>query len=1008
MINDMKLLFVFLLSLALDAATRVDFRSEVRPILSDSCFHCHGPDKETRMGGLRLDVKAEAFRARKNGTPIVPGDVSHSLILTRILHEKSAMRMPPPSAHKTLTATQIDVLKRWVEQGADWQEHWAFAPPLKTTAPAVKNIAWPKNEIDRFILARLDRESLSPAPEDSRRILARRAALDATGLPPTDADVDTFLKDQGEGAYERYVDRLLVSPHYGEHRARYWLDAARYADTHGLHIDNYREMWLYRDWVIQAFNKNLRFDNFVVDQIAGDLLPNATLDQQIASGFHRNNVTTNEGGVIEDEVAVMYAKDRVDTTSTVFLGLTVGCATCHDHKFDPITQKDFYSMAAFFRNTLQKPLDGNISDTPPVMFLPAKGDEARWAAVDHEMVALRGKLGGRADALSAKAKPNVELPKQFKPDWSLDHIEFPAEGGLKEVSDFQLVEADKPFTIAAWVYYPKPDENWTMISQYNAKEKESRDRRGWSFDIQGRQPLLKLIGEGGESIIARGGNGAKMTAGGWYHVAFTYDGSRRKKDAFELYFNGIKAVHEGKQDTPRWGLEGNFLKGIPLRIGGDGDKRSFKGGSLKDVRIYSRVLTSDEISILEMLPAAREGKPVELSRVWAASKDGQSRKMSAQLGQLEKERKQLLRRGAVTHIMVERSDATPSANILFRGMYDQPREKVEADVPQVLGGLGAKVEKNRLGLAQWLLKPENPLFARVAVNRYWQELFGTGLVRTSEDFGSQGEAPSHPELLDWLAVDFRETGWDVKRLMRLMLTSAAYRQEAVSTGDKLKKDPDNRLLSRGPRFRMDAEMVRDYALAASGLLVPTIGGPSVKPYQPDKIWETVAMDQSDTRFYKQDHGEALYRRSLYTFWKRSAPPPSMDIFNAPSRENCTVRRERTNTPLMALLTMNDVQFVEAARALAQRAIEAHKNDFDAQLDYLTSRLVTRRFEGKERDIARAAYRDYLRYYDTTPTDAHKLILVGESKADTKLPVAEFAALTMVANQLMNLDEVLNK
>lgn len=1004
----MKLLSVFLLSLGLQAADRVDFRRDVRPILSDSCFHCHGPDKETRMGGLRLDVKAEAFRARKSGTPIVPGDVAQSLILKRILNEKPALRMPPPSAHKTLTAQQIDVLSRWVEQGADWQEHWAFIPPVKAALPPVKNSPWAKNEIDRFILARLERESITPAAEANRRTLARRAALDATGLPPTDAELDAFLSDRSEGAYERYVDRLLESPHYGEHRARYWLDAARYADTHGLHIDNYREMWLYRDWVIQAFNKNLRFDTFVVDQLAGDLLPNATLDQQIASGFHRNNVTTNEGGVIEDEVAVMYAKDRVDTTSTVFLGLTVGCATCHDHKFDPITQKDFYSMAAFFRNTSQKPLDGNISDTPPVMFLPAKSDESRWAMVDRETIALRGKLGGRADALSAKAKTDVELSKEYKADWSLDRIEFPAEGGLKEIANFRLIDPDKPFTIAAWVYYPKPDDNWTMLSQYNAAEKESKNRRGWSFDIQGRQPLLKLIGEGGESIVARGGNGAKMEAGGWYHVAFTYDGTRRKKEAFELYFNGIKAVHEGKQDTPRIALEGAFLKDIPLRIGGDGDKRTFKGGSLKDVRIYTRVLTSTEVSTLEMLPRAREGKPVELSRVWAASKDGASRKMIAQLGQLEIERKAMLRRGAVTHIMVERSDTMPSANILFRGMYDQPREKVTADVPQILGGLGASVEKNRLGLAQWLLKPENPVFARVAVNRYWQEIFGTGIVRTSEDFGSQGEAPSHPELLDWLAVDFRENGWNVKRLMRQMLTSAAYRQEAVATDEKRKVDPDNRLISRGPRFRMDAEMVRDYALAASGMLVPKIGGPSVKPYQPEKIWETVAMDQSDTRFYKQEHGDALYRRSLYTFWKRSAPPPSMDIFNAPSRENCTVRRERTNTPLMALLTMNDVQFVEAARALAQRAIETHKNDFDAQLDYLTARLVTRRFEGKERDITRGAYRDYLRHYDTQPADARKLIAVGESKADAKLPVAEFAALTMVANQLMNLDEVLNK
>nr|WP_272945413.1 DUF1553 domain-containing protein [Bryobacter aggregatus] len=1004
----MKLSLLLLSGLVVFATEHVDFRREVRPILSDSCFHCHGPDKETRMAGLRLDVKSEAFRARKNGTPIVAGDSANSLILKRILHEKTALRMPPPASHKNLTAAQIDVLKRWIDQGADWQEHWAFLTPVKSPLPTVKQTAWPTNEIDHFILARLEKEGLTPSAQADRRTLARRAALDATGLPPSEAAVQSFLKDQQPGAWERYVDQMLASPHYGEHRGRYWLDAARYADTHGLHIDNYREIWLYRDWVIQAFNRNQSFDNFVRDQIAGDLLPNPTKEQLIASGFHRNNVTTNEGGVIEDEVAVMYAKDRVDTTSTVFMGLTVGCATCHDHKFDPITQKDFYSMAAFFRNTEQKPLDGNISDTPPVIFLPAKQDESRWATLDHQMIALRGKLGERADHLSPQAGAKLELPKSFKPEWALEQIEFPAEGGLKEIPRFQLIDPDKPFTIAAWVYYPKPDENWTILSQTNSMEKESKNIRGWSLDIQGRQPLLRLIGDNGESIVARGGNGAKMTAGGWYHVAFTYDGSRSKKDGFELYFNGIKAVHEGKQESARSALKGNFLPGIPLRIGGDGNKRSYKGGALKDLRIYSRVLSSEEISVLDMLPRAKEGAPVELSRVWAASRDGASRKMMTQLAVLEAERRNILRRGAVTHVMVERKDSKPSANILFRGMYDQPREKVEADVPGVLGGLGPKVEKNRMGLAEWLLKPENPLFARVAVNRYWQEVFGTGIVRTSEDFGSQGEAPSHPELLDWLAVDFRENGWDVKRLLRLMLTSSAYQQQAVTTEERRKIDPDNRLLSRGPRFRMDGEMVRDYALAASGLLVPTIGGPSVKPYQPERIWETVAMESSDTRFYTQDHGDALYRRSLYTFWKRSAPPPAMDIFNAPSREACTVRRERTNTPLMALLTMNDVQFVEAARALAQRAIHAHRNDFDAQLDYLTERLVTRRFEGREREISRAAYRDYLRHYDTDPADARKLIAVGESKADPKLPVPEFAALTMMANQLMNLDEVLNK
>ncbi len=1009
MYSNMKVLVLLVGATVAVAAERVDFRRDVRPILSDQCFHCHGPDKSTRMAGLRLDVKDEAFASRKNGAPIVPGKPSDSLILKRILHEKPALRMPPLASHKSLSAKQVETLQRWIEQGADWQEHWAFITPRKIIPPEASNAEWNKSPIDRFLFARMTTAGLKPAPEADRRTLARRASLDITGLPPEPAEVDAFLKDTRPDAYERYIDKLLESPHYGEHRGRYWLDAARYADTHGLHIDNYREIWHYRDWVIQAFNKNMRYDVFTREQLAGDLLPNPTKEQLIASGFHRNNVTTNEGGVIEDEVAAMYAKDRVDTTGTVFMGLTVGCATCHDHKFDPITQKDFYSMAAFFRNTTQKPLDGNISDTPPVIFIPRPEDEARWKAIDSETIALRGKRGERADLLAAKAKKDFKLPRQFDPVWKLDQAIFGPDGkDVREEKGFDKIQADKPFTVSMWVYYPKPDDNWTLLSQINATEQDSTKIRGWTIEIQGRSPVVRMIGEYAQPIAARGGNAAKMMPGNWYHVAVTYDGLRKKKDSLELYFNGSRINHEGKQESSRPGLQGSILNNEPLRIGGDGAKRYFKGGELRDVRIYDRVLSSEEIALLEMLPRAREGKALELSRVWSAAQDGASKKLIARLGELEMEKKRILRAGAVTHIMVERDDQKPMANILYRGMYDQPRDKVEADVPAVLGGLGPELPHNRLGLADWLVKPENPLFSRVAVNRYWQEVFGSGLARSSDDMGSQGEAPTHPELLDWLSVDFRENGWDVKRLFKQMLLSAAYRQQAVATEEKLKADPDNRLLARGPRFRMDAEVVRDYALAASGLLVRKIGGPSVRPYQPVKIWETVAMEGSDTRFYTQDHGEGLYRRSMYTFWKRSAPPPAMDIFNAPTRENCTVRRERTNTPLQALLTMNDVQFVEAARNLAQRAIEAHKNNFDSQLDYLSERLVNRRFDDKERAIIRASYKDFLRHYDTVPDDARKLIAIGESKANAKLPAPEFAALTMVTNELMNLDEVLNK
>lgn len=1012
----LPLLFRVALGIAMAASAwavdAVDFRREVRPILSDACFHCHGPASDSRMAGLRLDLKADAFATRKSGAAIVPGKPEESLILKRIKSEKPALRMPPASAHKTLTPQQVSTLERWIAQGAPWQEHWAFAAPAKSPAPAVQNASWAKNDVDRFILARLEKSGLSPAPAADKRTLARRLSLDLTGLPPEPADVEAFLKDERSDAYERLVDKYLASPHYGEHRARYWLDASRYADTHGLHIDNYREIWIWRDWVIQSYNKNQKFDSFTMDQLAGDLLPNSTMDQVIASGFNRNNVTTNEGGVIEDEIAAMNAKDRADTTGTVFMGLTVGCATCHDHKFDPILQKDFYSMTAFFRNTTQKPLDGNISDTPPVVFLPAARDAKRWPLIENELVGMQGKMGARLDLLAGKSQKDPALPKTLKPVWNWDLIDFAKGAKIEEIPGFDKINPDKPFTISMWVYYPKPDDNWTLLSQYDGQEKEGNKIRGWTLDIQGRQPLFKFIGDEGASIVARGGNAAKMMPDGWYHVAFTYDGQRKKRSSFELYYNGTKVVHEGKQDNPRTVLGGSTANNQPLRIGGDGGKRTFKGGALEDVKIFDRVLSSQEIGLLEAYTRVKKAKPGELAmdraKLYAAEKDGQYKKMLATLGTTEAERKAMQDRGAITHIMVEKTDTKATAKVLFRGMYDQPREEVEANIPVVLGGLDKGLPKNRLGLAQWLLKPENPLLARVTVNRYWQEVFGTGLVKTSEDFGSQGEAPTHPELLDWLAIRYRESGWDTKAFLKMLVMSATYQQQAVATEEKLKKDPENRLLSRGPRFRMDAEMVRDYALAASGLLVRTIGGPSVRPYQPEKIWETVAMKESDTRFYVQDHGDALYRRSMYTFWKRSAPPPSMDLFNAPTRENCTVRRERTNTPLQALLTMNDVQFVEAARKLAEHAIEAHKNNFDAQLDFLTERLITRRFTDKERELSRAAYKDYLRYYDTNPAMAKKLIATGESSVNPKLPVPDLAALTMLSNQLLNLDEVLNK
>ena len=994
------------------AQTPVDFQREIRPILSDNCFHCHGPDHSTRMANLRLDTRDGLFSSRKKSAPIVPGKPLESLLLQRIAHANPALQMPPPQTHKTISAKQRETLARWVEQGAPWQEHWAFAQPAKPSLPSVRATAWPRNPVDQILLARIEAAGLAPAPEADRRTLARRLSLDLTGLPPQPADVEAFVADPSPDAYDKLIDRYLATPEYGEHRARFWLDAARYADTHGLHIDNYREMWPYRDWVIQAFNKNLSFDQFILWQVAGDLLPNRTMEQQIASGFQRCNVTTNEGGVIPDEVQAMYDKDRADTTGAVFLGLTIGCATCHDHKFDPISQKDFYAMTAFYRNTLQKPLDGNIYDTPPILVIPRPEDRARWANLPEVEKAAEAHL---AEAKSAAAPAFTEWFRRGK----FKGVKAPVEGesfrlpaGEKQFVAKQALELPnqplfaraQPFSIAVRFFLPKSEANLTVLSQLQRLPDDKA--RGIAVEINDRRPFLRLVGDDNKAIQIRGTNNNRLKVDEWHHLTVAYDGSGLR-DGLSLFVNGQAVSFEGPNEN-FFDLIGEIKTTAPLRLGGDGAKRFFAGGKISDLRFYPRALRVEEARSITLWPDLQTADRAAWEHYYLLNLSPTVRPVYQSLVALQDEHRAIRRRSAITHVMQEKPNSPAMANILFRGQYDQPRDKVEPAVPGVLPPLPPDAPKNRLGLAQWLIHENNPLTARVTVNRFWQELFGTGLVKTVEDFGSQGEAPSHPELLDWLAVEFRNSGWDVKSLMRLMVSTAAYRQAAIATPAKLRKDPDNRLLARGPRFRMDGEMIRDYALSASGLLTSEIGGPSVRPYQPENVWETVAMDGSNTRFYKRDTGASLYRRSLYTFWKRSAPPANMEIFNAPTRETCTVRRERTNTPLQALVTMNDPQFVEAARSLAQRALLAEKNNPAAQLNLIALTVLARPLEPLEQTITQSAYRDYLRYYDGHPADAKKLLAIGESKADAGLSTAEFAALTMVTNQLLNLDEVVTK
>jgi hypothetical protein len=1033
---------------------KLRFNRDVRPILATNCFLCHGPDPASRKAKLRFDREEGFFGPRESGPTIVRGKPEASPLYQHITSKDPDEVMPPPKSKKTLKPQEKEILRRWIAQGAPWEPHWSFVKPERPALPVVRNEAWVRTPIDRFILARLEAAGLQPAPEADRRTLARRLSLDLIGLPPEPAEVEAFAADAAPGAVEKFVDRLLASPRYGEHRARYWMDAARYGDTNGLHFDNFREIWPYRDWVIAAFNRNQPFDKFTFDQIAGDLVPEPTKEQIIATGFHRCMMTTNEGGSIAEEVIANYARERVETTSWVFLGLTANCAVCHEHKFDPIPQKDFYSMSAFFRNTTQGAMDGNVKDTAPVMVLPKPEDEARWKAIPQLVDDLKKAIAERRKILRADfekwlatAKPDdwdAEVAKIGPPAFHLpldeEHaadaipgqvngrdiaakatgpVQWEARGKAKalvldgkstldlgaEVGD---IDKDTPFSFGCWL---KVSPGFQGAAAVFARMDNDQAYRGWDLYVENGEVVSHLVHRWQDDALKVVTQGKPLKYGTWQHVFVTYDGSM-KAEGFRIYVDGKEIKFKPQANA----LKSTTKTPTPFKVGQR--KSGFAiTGAIQDVRLYARRLTAAEVQRLALrdrapllLAKAPEARPPkekdELFEVFASS-DAEIAAAVGKEAALDAEKKLIRERANVAHIMEERKDAMPMANVLFRGEYDKPRDKVEAGVFSALHPLPPGAPKNRLGLAQWLISKDNPLTPRVTVNRFWQEVFGTGLVKSSEDFGIMGEAPSHPELLDALAAEFRDGGYDVKKMFRLMLTSATYRQAAQATKEKLEKDPANRLLSRGPRFRMDAEMIRDYALAASGLLSAKVGGPSVKPYQPDGVWDAVGMRESNTKNYARESGEALYRRSLYTFWKRMAPPASMEILNAPAREFSCVRRERTNTPLQALVTLNDPQFIEAARTLAQNAMK-HSADDAGRMDYVARRVVARPLRDKEAAVVRKALEGLRAHYKGKPEDAKALIAVGESKPDPTLDPSELAAWTMTCNELLNLDEVLNK
>jgi Protein of unknown function (DUF1553)/Protein of unknown function (DUF1549)/Concanavalin A-like lectin/glucanases superfamily/Planctomycete cytochrome C len=1029
----------------------IDFDREVRPILSDNCFACHGPDENQRKSKLRFDTKDGAFA--KPGV-ITPGDASKSRIYQRISSKDQDMVMPPPSSEHKLTEKQIETIRRWIDEGARWDEHWSFIPPKRPDIPKVANAAWVRNPIDSFILARLEKEGLKPQSEADKTTLIRRVYLDLTGLPPTPADVDAFLADKSAGAYEKVVDKLLASPHYGERLAMAWLDLARYADTHGYHIDSHRDMWPWRDWVIRAFNENKRFDQFTIEQLAGDLLPEATQDQKIATGFNRNHMINFEGGAIPEEYLNEYVIDRVETTAMTWLGLTMGCARCHSHKYDPISQKEFYQFYAFFNSVPEIGLDGKKGNAAPILTLPT--DEQRA-----EQQRLTRSLQDLTDALSDK---NVAPLKQ---EWEKTlsgrvavapasgitaHYEL--DGGLGDSSghyrqgrtldgdptfgggmvsrsvsldgqtmlsfgDAGAFDAGDQFTFALWMR-PGIGKIGNFAFQ---KIEDEKTRRGYELifekthliDIQRwAAPLtVRLISNWPDNaIVVR--TRESFNDNDWKHLAFTYDGSGRAA-GLKVFLNGKLAEVEVEKDA----LNGSIKTGAELIIGGKQTGKAYNGG-LDDMRFYSRALGDREIedlavhypirTILSGVGGKRTKEEEARLREYFLTvvAPEEMRRQYAELKDVRK-RKQALDRAVLNTMVMMELGKPRDTFILARGDYRNKTEKVTPGVPAVLPPLQKDEKVNRLMLAKWLVDPNHPLTSRVAVNRFWQMYFGYGIVKTVEDFGVQGEPPVHPELLDWLATEFVRTGWDVKAMQKLIVTSATYRQSSQVTPELREKDPENRLLARGPRYRLQAETIRDNALAAGGLLNDEIGGHSVLPYQPPGLWEEMAFgDGFSMQEYVQSHGKDLYRRSMYTFWKRTVPPAAMATFDAPDREKCVARRAVTNTPLQALVTLNDPTYVEAARAMAERTLREGGRDASSRIVYVFRLALARKPSTQEAKVLRDLLSQQMINYRKDGKAASELLRVGESKVDDKIDQTELAAWTMVASAILNLDETVTK
>lgn len=1165
---------------SLHAQQSPSFNREVRPILAGKCFQCHGPDEHARKAGLRLDTREGALAPAESGVPaIVPGDAAISPLLGRISHAYPGERMPPEKAGAPLTAEQVSVLRRWIDAGAEYEAHWSLLPPRRPEPPTVSSPRWVRNPIDSFVLARLVAEGLSPAPEADRRTLIRRLALDLTGIPPTVEEVRTFEADPSPEAYAHLVDRLLGSARHAERMAQEWMDAARYADTNGYHIDNERFMWRWRDWVIEAYRANMPFDRFTVEQLAGDLLPGATLDQKIASGFHRNHMINFEGGAIPEEYLNNYLVDRVNTTATVWLGMTMACAQCHDHKYDPVSQEDYYRFYAFFNSVPERGLDGNTGNSEPFIAAPfpeqREALEARRAAVEEVRTRLdapmpetdaaqaaweaevgemeRGAwhvLAPRAAASSGGAeltidgdavvaggpspgKDTFELtfaheggpvgavrlealvpegapgPGRFENgNFVLTGVELEAwptgdEAAVERIAFVAaLADYEQPTFDIAGTLDADPETGWAVLNPAGMPSREAwfvparpvgfdggtMLRLRLRFDSRHERHAMARVRVSVSTDPERFERLSPCQLSGWKSAGPFPSGVTGSAEAFEfvhgpeeawtaaggldlgaVYLDGAVAwadrpdLRDGiATPTPAPDYSAMYFartvgtareRVLRLSLGSDDGIKVWVNGKLVHSNPVARALAPNQDMVEVSLPAgestilvkvvnyqggcglyfdrredhaleaplailrdlaAAEGDAARQARLRSFFRERHSPEWKAIREALAGEEAALaaMERQVPTSMVMSRAEMPRPTFILTRGEYDQRGREVTTGVPRVLGSLADEEAPDRLDLARWLVSPGHPLTARVQVNRLWQMLFGTGLVKTAEDFGIQGEWPSHPELLDWLAVEFVESGWDVRHMLRLMVDSAAYRQFAAATAGALAADPEVRLLSRHPRIRLSPEGLRDNALAIAGLLVERVGGPSVKPYQPPGLWEEMAIDPDGSEFsaqvYKQDTGEALYRRGMYVFLKRSVPPPSMQIFDAPSREVCVVRRLRTNTPLQALVLMNDPTYVEAARAFAERILREGGTDDAARVAFALECATARPPTPEESAILLDLLGEQRDHFAADAGGAEALLSVGESARDRSIEPGEHAAWTMVASAILNLDSTICK